>query len=159
MRAVSETRPRCYVASPLGFNEAGRAYYASTYIPALERVVETVDPWLLTSEEDVARARAGDGMRALWLAVGARNLELIAGCELLVAWLDGQEVDSGTATEVGYAAGVGVRCYGLRTDLRQAGEEGVAVNLQVEAAIVGSGGSVAPNLDALLAAIAVQARC
>jgi nucleoside 2-deoxyribosyltransferase len=155
---VSETRPRCYVASPLGFNEAGRAYYTSTYLPALESLVETVDPWLLTSEEDVARARASNGLRALWLGVGARNLELIADCQLLVAWLDGQEVDSGTATEIGYAAGIGVRCYGLRTDLRQAGEEGVAVNLQVEAAIVGSGGSIAGSLDELLAAIAVQLR-
>lgn len=156
---MPETRPRCYVASPLGFNEAGRAYYASTYLPALEALVEVVDPWQITSEEDVERARAAGGLRALWLGVGARNLELIAGCELLVAWLDGQEVDSGTATEIGYAAGMGIPCLGLRTDLRQAGEEGVAVNLQVEAAIVGSGGSIATSLDGLLAAIAVQARC
>ena len=41
-------RPRCYVASPLGFTEAGRRYYADVYLPALAEVVTPVDPWTLS---------------------------------------------------------------------------------------------------------------
>lgn len=152
-------RPRCYLASPLGFNDAGRSYYESVYLPALARAVEVVDPWSQLPAADVEQARASGTLRELWLGVGARNLKLIAGCDALVAWLDGQEIDSGTATELGYAAALGVPCYGLRTDLRQAGEEGVSLNLQVEATILESGGVLAHSLDALIDAIAVRRRC
>jgi hypothetical protein len=143
-------RRRCYVASPLGFNDAGRTYYYEHYLPALEGVVLPVDPWAMVSRGAVVQATETGALRELWLGIGQRNLDVIAGCDLLVAWLDGQEVDSGTATEIGYAAGKGVRCFGLRTDLRQAGEEGVAVNLQVEATVVSTGGRVATSLAELV---------
>jgi hypothetical protein len=39
---------------------------------------------------------------------------------------------------------------GLRSDLRQAGEAGVAVNLQVEATIVSTGGCVVATLAELV---------
>jgi nucleoside 2-deoxyribosyltransferase len=146
-------RSRCYVASPLGFNEAGRAYYGEHYLPALAQVVEPVDPWAQVAPAEIARAGAAGTLRELWLATGRANLELIRGAPLLAAWLDGQEVDSGTATEVGFAAGIGVRCFGLRSDLRRAGEEAMAVNLQVEATIEATGGRVVASLDALVAAL------
>lgn len=151
-------RPRCYVASPLGFNEAGAVYYREHYLPALARVVEPVDPWAQVAPAAIATARAGGRLRALWLATGRANLELIRSAPLLAAWLDGQEVDSGTATEVGFAAGIGVRCFGLRSDLRRAGEEEMAVNLQVEATIESSGGRVVGSLDALVAALGQHSR-
>ncbi|MDW5598637.1 nucleoside 2-deoxyribosyltransferase [Conexibacter stalactiti] len=143
--------PRCYVASPLGFNEAGAHYYRAVYLPALARVVEPLDPWAHTEPAEIERARAAGTLRALWLATGRKNLELIRSAPLLVAWLDGQEVDSGTATEIGYAAGVGVRCFGLRSDVRHAGEEEMAVNLQVETTIEVSGGRVVGSLEELVA--------
>ena len=61
------------------------------------------------------------------------------------------EPDSGTVAELGYGAALGLRCFGLRSDLRQSGEPGVAVNLQVEAFIVESGGMIAATLDELVA--------
>lgn len=146
-------RPRCYLASPLGFTEAGRAYYVSTYLPALADRVEPVDPWALTSREEVERALTNGRERELWLAVGARNAAAIRSADLLVAYLEGQELDSGTVAEVGYAAGSGLRCFGLRSDLRQTGEPGVVLNLQVESFIVHSGGSVASSLSELLDAL------
>jgi nucleoside 2-deoxyribosyltransferase len=135
------SRPRCYVASPLGFNDAGRRYYNELFLPALSAVVEPVDPWSLSTGTEPP------------LEIGRRNAEAIDSCTLLVAHLDGQEVDSGTAAEIGYAAARGLRCFGLRTDLRQTGEPGVAVNLQVEHFIVASGGSIAPTLDELIGRI------
>jgi nucleoside 2-deoxyribosyltransferase len=146
-------RPRCYVASPLGFTEAGRTYYASTYLPALAQRVDPIDPWALTSPAEVERALADGRQRELWLALGARNAEAIRSAELLVAYLEGQEPDSGTVAELGYAAGLGLRCFGLRSDLREAGEPGMALNLQVESFIVQSGGSVSNTLGGLLDAL------
>lgn len=137
---------RCYVASPLGFTEGGRAYYRDTFLPALAAVVEPVDPW------GVPPPVATDE-RARWLAVGARNAADIRSCALLVAYLEGQEPDSGTVAELGYAAGLGLRCFGLRSDLRCAGEPGMALNLQVEAFVLASGGIVATSLAELCAAL------
>jgi nucleoside 2-deoxyribosyltransferase len=142
--------PRCYVASPLGFTQAGRGYYASTYLPALARVVDPVDPWSLTSPAEVRAAITNGTERELWLAVAARNTAAIRTCDILSAYLEGQEADSGTVAEVGFAAGLGLPCFGLRSDLRQAGEAGMALNLQVEGLIVQTGGCVVPSLEELV---------
>jgi nucleoside 2-deoxyribosyltransferase len=151
---MSSGRLRAYIASPLGFTESGRHYYEHIYLPTLATVVEVIDPWALTTVEEVLAAQAAGTETELWLAVGARNMEAIAGAEILVANLDGQEVDSGTASEIGYAAGLGKRCYGLRSDLRQSGESGVPVNLQVAAFIDQSGGTIAGSLDDLVGTLA-----
>jgi nucleoside 2-deoxyribosyltransferase len=139
---------RCYVASPLGFTEAGRDYYGRVYLPALATVVEPVDPWSLGT---VSPPSATERERAL--AIGRANVEAIRSCELLVAQLDGQEPDSGTVAELGYGAGLGLRCYGVRSDMRQSGEPGVAVNLQVETFVVDSGGAMCATLEELVAAL------
>ncbi len=147
-------RQRCYVAGPLGFTEPGRRYHEEVYLPALAAVVEPVDPWALTTPEELARARAQGRQRELALEIGRRNAAAIRSCRLLVAHLDGQEVDSGTAAEVGYAAALGLACFGWRSDLRDAGEPGVRINLQLESFIVGSGGTIAGSLDELLTELA-----
>lgn len=143
-------RPRCYIASPLGFSEAGREYYATRYLPALAEHVEPVDPWTLTSPDEFASAREQHREYELGITVGARNAEAIRGAKLLVAHLDGQEVDAGTAAEVGYGAALGLPCLALRSDLRSSGEPGMHVNLQLEAFVVLSGGFVAGSLAELL---------
>src|SRR3954464_11592211 len=84
-------RPRCSVASPLGFSEAGRDYYARRYLPALAEHVEPVDPWALASPDEFAAARAQGREHELGIEVGARNAQAIASAEVLVAHLDGQE--------------------------------------------------------------------
>jgi nucleoside 2-deoxyribosyltransferase len=147
---ASASRPRCYVASALGFNEAGAHYYKHVFLPALRKAVTPVDPWALTTTEELADARAGRREREFALEVGARNADAIRSCKLLVAHLDGQEVDSGTAAEIGFAAALGLCRFGLRSDLRQSGEPGVNVNLQVEHFIVASGGSVCVSLEELV---------
>jgi nucleoside 2-deoxyribosyltransferase len=147
-------RPRCYIASPLGFSEAGRHYYAEHYLPALVEHVEPVDPWTLTGPEEFAAAVAEDRVHAFGIEVGARNASAIYSAHMLIAQLDGQEVDAGTAAEVGYAAALGLPCVGVRSDLRSSGEPGMRVNLQLEAFIVLSGGFVAGSLDELVGELA-----
>jgi nucleoside 2-deoxyribosyltransferase len=137
----------------LGFTEAGRDYYARVYLPALAAVVQPVDPWGLTPAGEIAAAIDEGRLTQLLSAIGARNTEALRSCELLAAYLDGQELDSGTAAELGYGAALGLTCFALRTDLRQAGEEGAACNLQVEAFVRDSGGAIVGSLDELVAAL------
>jgi len=143
-------RPRAYIASPLGFSEAGRAYYVERYLPALREHVLPVDPWTLSLPEEFSAAAADGREREFGLEVGTRNAEAIAGAELVIAHLDGQEVDAGTAAEVGYAAARGLPCLALRSDLRSSGEPGMTVNLQLEAFVALSGGFVARSLEELV---------
>jgi nucleoside 2-deoxyribosyltransferase len=147
-------RPRAYIASPLGFSEAGRDYYATRYLPALAEHVEPVDPWVLTAPEEFVAAREQDRLHELGIEVGARNAAAIRGTQLLIAQLDGQEVDAGTAAEVGYAAALGLPCLAIRSDLRASGEPGMHVNLQLEAFVVLSGGFVAGSLGELVGRLA-----
>jgi nucleoside 2-deoxyribosyltransferase len=148
---MNGARPSCYIASPFGFSEATICYYQKKYLPALAERVEPVDPWALTDPQEITTARAEDRLRALYLEVAERNASAIAASDLLLANLDGQEVDSGTAVEIGYAVGLGKLALGIRSDLRRAGEPEMAVNLQVEGLIIKSGGFVANSLRDLLA--------
>lgn len=150
-------RPSCYVASPLGFSEAGRYYYYREYLPALTRIVEPIDPWALTTADEIAEAQASGRAHEFALEIGRRNAQAIRGCALLAALLDGQEPDAGTVSEVGFAAGLGLRCYGLRSDFRESGEAGTRINLQVETFIVESGGLIVSKLDELVAVLAEAA--
>ena len=146
-------RPRCYVASPLGFSEAGRDYHAR-FVQALVEHVEPVDPWTLSQPAEFAAAAAADRLHAFGIEVGARNAAAIYSAHMLIAHLDGQEVDAGTAAEVGYAAALGLPCVGVRSDLRRSGEPGMRVNLQLETFIELSGGFIAGSLDELVARLA-----
>lgn len=50
------------------------------------------------------------------------NMRALMGCDLMVAILDGPQVDDGTAWEMGYFYSLGKRILGIRTDFRMAGE-------------------------------------
>lgn len=91
--------------------------------------------------------------REVALLTGRRNSEAIRSVSLLVAVLDGQEIDAGTAAEVGYGAGLGLTCFGLRTDLRLTGEPGTVVSLQLESFVEASGGRIFRRLDELVAGL------
>jgi nucleoside 2-deoxyribosyltransferase len=61
----------------------------------------------------------------------------------MLAILDGVDVDSGTASEIGYGSALGLVISGVRSDLRRASEnDGTQVNLQVEYFITHTGGHV-----------------
>ena len=150
---VSPARPRCYIAGPLGFTEAGRDYYERVYLPALAAVVEPVDPWALTPPVEIAAAIREGRQEQLMREIGARNTAALRSCPLLAALLEGQELDAGTVAELGYGAALGLTCFGLRSDLRQTGEDGARVNLQVEAFVAESGGRIVGSLAELVGAL------
>ncbi len=53
----------------------------------------------------------------------------VAGADAVLAVLDGAEIDSGVAWEVGYAYARGIPVIGLRTDFRPGAERGMNVML------------------------------
>jgi len=74
------------------------------------------------------------------------NLQALNQCDLMVAILDGPQVDDGTSWEIGYFFSQGKKILGIRTDFRQAGEsEKSRVNLMIERSCV----TVASSLEVL----------
>lgn len=153
---------RIYIASPLGFSEAGRHFYHQVLIPAVAATGhEPVDPWALAPEEalqDALAMSAGEAKTRRLIElddqIAAGNVATIDTCDMVLAVLDGTDVDSGTAAEIGYAFARGKRIVGYRGDFRRTGEnDGVTVNLQVEYFIRGSGGRVIRQLSELAAAL------
>ncbi len=64
-----------------------------------------------------------------------KNLAALDSSDIVVAVIDGADVDSGTAWEIGYAYSKGKPVLGLKTDFRTLGIEGT-VNLMIERTIV-----------------------
>lgn len=147
-----------YLASPLGFADSTRHFMAHL-IDQLVPYVEVSNPWddvrfvdeFARIAEVDSRAEAFAALAVINTELGRANAESIRKADGMVAILDGVDVDSGTAAEIGYAYALGKRIYGLRTDFRLAGDNhGSIVNLQVQYFIEASGGSVQTSLDGLL---------
>jgi nucleoside 2-deoxyribosyltransferase len=157
------TSVRIYIASPLGFSPAGRHFYDGVLVPFVRRLgFEVLDPWASTDGEKLAAVRAlppGPARRQAWRAlnreIGAGNRAAIDAAAAVVAVLDGADVDSGTAAEIGYAFARGKLIVGYRGDVRlSADNEGGTVNLQVEYFIRESGGTIVERHEDLAPALA-----
>jgi nucleoside 2-deoxyribosyltransferase len=154
---------KIYMASPLGFSEAGRSFYNGTLIPEVIRLgFEVIDPWTLTDQakiDAVEKMPYGverrDAWRRLNVEIGGNNRAGIDRSDTVLAVLDGTDVDSGTAAEIGYAFAKGKPILGYRGDFRlSADNEGSTVNLQVEYFIRQSGGDIVTKLADLAPALA-----
>lgn len=64
-----------------------------------------------------------------------KNCAAIENSDIIIAVIDGADVDSGTAWEIGYAYSKGKTILGLRTDFRTLGIEG-NVNLMIERSLL-----------------------
>jgi nucleoside 2-deoxyribosyltransferase len=171
-RAEAQTRPlprmeantmKIYMAGPLGFSEAGRSFYYGTLVPEVVRLgYEVLDPWKLTDQakiDAILNMPYGSAKRDAWrqlnVEIGGNNRAAIDRCDLVFAVLDGVDVDSGTASEIGYAFAKGKPILGYRGDFRlSADNEGSTVNLQVEYFIRQSGGDIIIRLADLVPALA-----
>ncbi len=136
--------PSIYLAGPDGFTAAGLAFHAAVVVPAILAAGGTpLDPWDPAAPEQQALAAAtGNALGPALDAVCSRNVALIDAAAGVLAVLDGTDVDSGTAAEIGYAAARGIPVVGVRLDLRRTGDEGALVNGQVEHFVARTGGAV-----------------
>ncbi len=149
---------KLYLASPLGFCPEHDDYRTRIKAHLAAQGHQVVDPWelheveqqiktALSSSDPVQQHHAIQQAAAY---AGQANAEAIRGCDAVFAVLDGAEPDSGTVAEVGYAAGLGKVCYGLRADRRNMGElPGLPLNLQLLYFITASGGTLFRSLAAV----------
>lgn len=147
-----------YVASPLGFSEAGRYFYYEQLLPMVTQTgFAVLDPWTLTDPlliRSAVNSPEGKTQRKRWsevnAVIGKNNDEAIKKSSIIVAILDGPDVDSGTAAEIGSAASMGKIIIGYRNDLRLSADNvGATVNLQVEYYIHKNGGDIVTTLEML----------
>ena len=127
-----------YLAGPL-FTEAERDWHRKTKRLLLEQasrrgeVVEILWPYELIAAEEIV-ALGAEARAEIFLRCKAG----LDRTDLLIALLDGTQVDDGTAWEIGYffaTKAVDARIIGICTDFRRAGEsEHAIVNAMVEMA-------------------------
>jgi nucleoside 2-deoxyribosyltransferase len=117
----------------------------------LEKIgLEIICPWRMTSPNEVQAVLAPDSLKEqvrrygeFELTVGKRTEEGIRKARIVIANLDGTDVDAGTAAEIGFAYAIGRTCYGWRSDWRRSGELCGGLALQVSYFIRRSGGLIA----------------
>ena len=135
---------RIYQAGPL-FSQADINWHRSLTQRLSEAGYDVVWPGDLVTDADVAGWGSDAPQR-----IFAIDKAAIDGADLLVALLDGAQVDDGTAWEMGYAHARGKAVIGIRTDFRRAGETGHSV---VNAMLEGSCHTIVRDIDALLATL------
>ena len=85
------------------------------------------------SEEEI-KAWGADAPKQIM----GRDRAAIDACDVVVALLDGTQVDDGTAWEIGYAYAKGKPVVGIRTDFRNAGDTTHGrVNAMIEGSCIG----------------------
>jgi len=150
-----------YLANPLGFAESTRSFLYERLLPAIENTgIKVINPW---QETDLVREKFAslkrqtelNVRRGVWKEVvniaGEVNARAIESADGIVAVLDGPDVDSGTAAEIGYGAALGKWIIGYRGDLRRTGEDEAAnVNLQVDYFIHKNRGLIVHTVDELV---------
>ena len=150
---------KVYLASPLGFSPEYDGYRHRIKEKLQQQGCTVLDPWdqgqFGPEIAETERITSVSDRLAIYMAIATKighcNEMLIREADLLMAVLDGLEVDSGTASEVGFAAALGKKCYGLRTDLRDSGDfAGLPFNLQVLHFITSTGGKVFRSIEEII---------
>ena len=118
-----------YLAGPL-FCESKQAWHRATKTRIeAETEYDVVWPYELFDQAEILTWGNDAPLRVMEAC-----RDSLAVCSLVVALLDGPQVDDGTAWEIGYAHAQGIPVIGVRTDFRQAGDvPGAVVNAMVHA--------------------------
>jgi nucleoside 2-deoxyribosyltransferase len=154
---MAQLPKRIYLAGPLGFSEAGNEFKDVLVKKLSDLGYQVVDPFKLipaSKFEEIERLKTldekSDAWRKLNPQIGQTNQSAIDSCDAVLAILDGQDVDSGTAAEIGYAFARQKPILGYRGDFRLSADNvGATVNLQVEYFIGASGGEIVMTTSAI----------
>lgn len=147
---------KIYLASPLGFSPEYSGYRERIKEKLRQQGCHVLDPWdanqfqtnIAKAAEVTSASRREEAFGKVARMIGHANDLMIREAEMVLAVLDGLEVDSGTASEVGFASALGKRVYGLRTDWRNSGDfAGLPFNLQVIHFITSTGGRIFRSID------------
>jgi nucleoside 2-deoxyribosyltransferase len=144
-----------YLASPLGFSPEWKTYRDKIKQRLHEMGCAVLDPWEQPFRPTIEEANAVrdwharvEAFRKIACEIGKANEEMIRSCDIVLGVLDGAELDSGTVSEIGFAAALCKKCFGLRTDFRDCGDfQGLPFNLQVLYWIESSGGQLFRKIE------------
>lgn len=142
---------KLYLANPLGFSQLGTVAL-NLLIERLSEYFDVIESFTQT-DPDISESlrKYADNPKVLAEInrdIGENNFKRIDESDLMLAILDGSDVDSGTAAEMGYACAKGKHVNGLRTDFRWSGDNlGDKINSQVMQCITKNGGYYLDSLD------------
>ena len=144
---------KLYIASEYGFTLAGTEFL-NILLPGIAQCkIEYVNPWRNKAKYAKEFRKAGKleyKMRELNGKIAKQNMTDIVNSDRMLACLDGYDVDSGVAGEIGFAYAKGKRIDGFRSDFRNTGDNSAAkINLQIEYFITASGGQIYSDLESL----------
>ena len=154
-----------YLASPLGFAESTRGYLEEL-VQTLEKAGHSVfNPWSRPEGRLILEADAlpdkDERLRRLVEAnrlVAKANEDGIRSSDWVLAILDGVDVDSGTASEIGFAYALRKQIWGLGSDFPSTGDNDASiVNLQAQYWIEASGGTIIHSQEELEEVLATKA--
>ena len=161
LEQIDPSKPVIYTAGPDGFSDSGKLF-SGVHRAGLEDAgvppTNILDPWDLTPLHEIPSGNdknvVFDAFVKLNPKIAARNVVAMLASDAITANLDGVDVDSGTAAEIGFVSGNGLPVFGVRTDFRSAGDNiGSVVNLQVEYFIRRNGGRIDSRLTDHLRAV------
>ncbi len=132
---------KIYQAGPL-FTEAEQDWHRKLKARLIEAGYNVVWPYELFSQGDVI-AWGNDAPRRI-MEIDRAALD---SCDVVVALLDGTQVDDGTAWEIGYAYALGKPVIGIRTDFRSGDTSVSVVNAMIEGSVKG----IALSIDEVVA--------
>ena len=118
---------RVYLAAPL-FSQHERRWNRELAELLVEKMNESIkkpadDVEVILPQDFRDRGRYNDRRRLQVLF--EKCTEALRAADVVIAILDGPDVDSGVAFEMGYAHALGLPVVGVRTDFRQLQERGV----------------------------------
>ncbi len=155
------SKKKIYLAGNLGFSELGR-YSLEMLKTRLKSKFEIFDPFEINSSlgEKISSIEKENYrtieeitilLNEINMQIGEKNKDLIIKSDIIVANLDGTDVDSGTAAEIGFAFAKGKLIIGYRGDFRNSGDNiGSKINLQIEYFIRSSNGYICYSIEKLL---------
>lgn len=111
---------KAYIAGPL-FSDAERAFNLQ-----IDAIAQAAGFSTFLPQRDAPVLGPHNGNEVFGI-----ELKAIGDADVVVANLDGMDVDSGTAWEIGYAVGFGKSIIGIRTDWRRFSPH-ERVNLMIE---------------------------
>ena len=122
---------KIYQAGPL-FSEAEQQWHRQFGQDLQQAGFEVLWPFDLSTQEEIA-SWGTDAPRRIM----EQDRLALESCDVVVALLDGAQVDDGTAWEIGYAFARGIPVIGVRTDFRQGGDTAHScVNAMIEGSCV-----------------------
>jgi nucleoside 2-deoxyribosyltransferase len=121
-RMVLERHKPIYIAGPL-FSESERAFLESLVDFLTNGLNEGLAGFHVDKDQDFFLPHRDIGDAGVVTGgneeVFINDLRYLDNANIVIAWLDGADIDSGTAVELGYAFAKGKHIFGLLTDRRR----------------------------------------